>query len=51
MTIKQIVRLINWLKSNQFSEQKIIECIEYIANEDKPKGKNKKPVTEPTKTK
>ena len=30
MTASQIVRLIEWLRSNGFTEKQIVECIEYI---------------------
>ena len=30
MTVKQIAKLIEWLKANGFDEKKIIECIEYL---------------------
>jgi hypothetical protein len=31
MTVKQIAKLIEWLKANGFDEAKIIECIEYLS--------------------
>jgi hypothetical protein len=31
MTVKQIARLIEWLKANGFTEKQIIECIEYLS--------------------
>lgn len=30
MTASQIVRLIEWLRGNGFTEKQIVECIEYI---------------------
>lgn len=30
MTVKQIARLIEWLKANGFTDQQIIDCIEYL---------------------
>jgi hypothetical protein len=30
LTVKQIAKLIEWLKANGFDETKIIECIEYL---------------------
>ena len=30
MTARQLLRLIEWLKSSGFNEAKIVECIEYI---------------------
>lgn len=30
MSAKQIVRLIEWLRSQGFTEAQIVECIEYI---------------------
>ncbi len=30
MTASQTVRLIEWLKSNGFNDQQIVECLEYI---------------------
>jgi len=30
MTASQIVRLIEWLRANSFTEKQIVECIEYI---------------------
>ncbi len=30
MTASQLLRLIEWLKANGFTEKQIIECIEYI---------------------
>ena len=30
MTAAQIVKLIEWLKSNGFTDAQIVECLEYI---------------------
>ena len=30
MTAAQMLRLIEWLRANGFSEKQIVECIEYI---------------------
>lgn len=30
MTASQTVRLIEWLRSNGFTEAQIVECLEYI---------------------
>jgi len=30
LTVKQITKLIEWLRSNGFTDEKIIECINYI---------------------
>jgi DNA-binding transcriptional regulator YhcF (GntR family) len=32
MTVKEIARLIDWLKSQGFTAEQINECIKYIAN-------------------
>ena len=31
MTMKQVARLIEWLKDKGFTEAQILECIEYIS--------------------
>lgn len=33
MQLKQIVRLIEWLKSKGMTEEEVYECLEYVANE------------------
>lgn len=47
MTTKEVARLAEWLKANNISPTKIIECIRYIAGVDEPK--KKKPVGKPRK--
>lgn len=32
LTLKEISRLIDWLKAQGFTSEKINECIQYIAN-------------------
>ena len=44
MTIKEIDRLIDWLKDNGHTAEEILDCIKHIATE-----KNKKGSPTPTK--
>lgn len=39
MTTKEVARLAEWLKANNISPTKIIECIRYIAGVEEPKKK------------
>jgi len=49
MMLKQIIRLIRWLRNHGFNDTDILDCIEYIStDEPKQKGKKEKPVTPPT---
>lgn len=35
MTLQQVSRLIDWLRSQGFTEEQITECIQYIARSHK----------------
>lgn len=37
MTAKEILNLIDWLRAQGFSNDKIIECIEYTEGKQEPK--------------
>lgn len=47
MTAKEVARLAEWLKANNVSPTKIIECIRYIAGVEE--LQKKKPVGKPRK--
>lgn len=51
MTLKEVVRLKEWMTANQIPLTKIMECIEYIAGTPKPQkeAKEKKSTVKPHK--
>ena len=42
MSIKEVTRLIDWLKANGHTDADATDCIKYIANESEPKPEKTK---------